>query len=105
MFMTLVVYVVAVFVLIVQPLRLVWGMYTAIAPPKDRYLNYVILGISLFIKVVSLLLSGYIIHRFGSDVSIIVDFKLMKYMIIPFVIYVMSELVVRFIHCRSSDKI
>lgn len=101
----LVMYVAALFVLVVQPVRILWGIYIALIPPKGRYLNRSVLGISLFIKVLSLLMAGYLAQHFGSGFQSLFETHVLKFMVLPFIIYVMSELVARFVYRQSSDKI
>lgn len=104
-FLLVVGYIAAFFVLLVQPVRLLWGLYMELVPPKDRYLNRSVLGISLFIKALSLLLAVYLIQLLGGENHSLFDSDVMKFMIPPFMIYIMAELVARFIHHSSDQKI
>ena len=101
----LAVYVATFFVLLVQPLRILWGIYLAIVPPKGRYLNRSVLGVSLFIKALSLFMAGYLVQAFGTGIHSLFEFHVMKLMLLPFIVYVMSELVARFVYRYSSEKI
>lgn len=104
-FLLVVGYIAAFFVLLVQPVRLLWGLYMELVPPRDRYLNRSVLGISLFIKALSLLMAVYLIQLLGAVDHSLFEPDAMKFMIPPFMVYIMAELVARFIHHSSDQKI
>jgi hypothetical protein len=93
------------FVVVVQPLRILWGLYLLLRPPAGRYLNRPVLAISIFIKCLSLLLAFYLYRSFGKGGDSFLDSSFVQFMTLPFILYLMSELVARFIHQHPGDKI
>lgn len=98
-------YIAAALVLIVQPARIAWGLLLLTRPPKGRYLNRTVLALSLFIKATSLLLAGYMFYKFSPDSKGLFSPVAVKFMIPPFTLYLMSELVARFIYQHSDEQI
>lgn len=98
-------YLATIFVLVVQPVRILWGLYLLVKPPEGRYLNRAVLALSLFIKVMSLIMAGYFVTLFSTGGEYVFGPSSAKLMIPPFTIYIMSELVARFIHRRSDEQI
>lgn len=92
-------------VLVVQPLRLLWGIYLLSRSSNGVYLNRPVLAISIFIKCLSLLLALYLYMNYGGGIVSLLTPSFSKFMILPFILYLMSELVARFIHKRPDETI
>ena len=93
------------FVFLVQPLRMLWGVYRIFYRPAGRYLNIQVLLISLFIKTLSLLFALYLYWQLSARGYGLTDRLLLNYMILPFIIYLMSELVARHMHRASNEPL
>lgn len=87
-------------VCVLQPLRLVLGVSLFFRPPvADRCLNRAVLAIATFIRLLSLVLAGYFIWQQMTRGHGLFSSMMATYMVFPFVIFVMGEMIAGKIHC------
>lgn len=91
------------FVFIVQPLRMAWGVYRLFRHPQREYVNVAVVLISLFVKTLSLAMAFYYYAYHASRGYALTDLLVLNYLIFPFIIYLMSELIARQMY-RASDE-
>ncbi|MCW8828832.1 MAG: hypothetical protein OQK94_07250, partial [Gammaproteobacteria bacterium] len=102
MFVLVLGYLAIPFVFIVQPLRMAWCVYRLFRHPQRIYVNVVVVLISLFVKTLSLAMAFYYYSYHVSRGYALTDLLVLNYMIFPFIIYLMSELIARQMYRASN---